>query len=136
VARTLAATVHVRDPEDGRVRSFLAGDEPPDWAADQVTNPAAWAGGDTQEAPRAAAVPQGEGDAELAADVRLLQNGVDSTVAGWLADASIKRILAALDALDEQDRPGTAAVLADMEAARPEPRSSLLDRLGSYSRGG
>lgn len=148
MARTLAATVHVRDPADGRVCSFLAGDEPPEWAAEQVTNPAAWA--DTAagiydqggvlapgvvrvQAPSPSVL---SGDDELAGDVRLLQGGVDSTVSAWLGDASIKRIVAALDALDEQDRAGVAAVLADMEAARSESRSSLLDRLGTYSRGG
>ncbi len=43
MAKQLARHVHgLRDPETGRPRSFGPGDTPPGWAAEQITNPAAW----------------------------------------------------------------------------------------------
>lgn len=42
MARKLASTVHVRDPQTGSIVALAAGTELPDWAADQVTNPAAF----------------------------------------------------------------------------------------------
>ena len=42
MARKLARTVHVTDPETRKVVAFAAGETPPSWAADQITNAAAW----------------------------------------------------------------------------------------------
>lgn len=44
MGRQLAATVHVAHPVTHERHTFRAGDEPPAWAAEMITNPAAWAG--------------------------------------------------------------------------------------------
>lgn len=41
--RTLAFPVVVRHPDSQEAISYVAGDTPPEWAAEQITNPAAWA---------------------------------------------------------------------------------------------
>lgn len=46
--RKLAASVSITDPETGMVCSFVAGQVPPAWAAEQITNPAAWGEGDDE----------------------------------------------------------------------------------------
>lgn len=45
MGRTVADGVNVllRDPASGATVLFSGGDEPPDWAQAQVTNPAVWA---------------------------------------------------------------------------------------------
>jgi hypothetical protein len=42
MARTLATTVYVTNPETGTSEGFAAGTTPPDWAAELITNPSAW----------------------------------------------------------------------------------------------
>jgi len=41
--RRLAANIVARDPETGVVRTFLAGETVPAWAAERITNPDVWA---------------------------------------------------------------------------------------------
>ena len=61
MAKQLARTVHgLRDPESGKVVSFEAGSTPPKWAADLISNPAAW--GDDAPA-EAAGADEGTADA-------------------------------------------------------------------------
>lgn len=50
MAKRLASTVHgLVDPRSGAVRSFGPGDDVPMWAAEKITNPAAWADDDARE---------------------------------------------------------------------------------------
>lgn len=42
MAKKLARTVHLTNPETRRVEVFTAGEVPPKWAADQISNDAAW----------------------------------------------------------------------------------------------
>lgn len=42
MAKKLARTVHVRNPETRRVEVFAAGEVPPRWAVEQITNDAVW----------------------------------------------------------------------------------------------
>jgi hypothetical protein len=46
---TLATNVVVTDPATGQPASFLAGEQPPDWAVEQITNPAAWEADESDE---------------------------------------------------------------------------------------
>jgi hypothetical protein len=42
MAKKLARTVHVRNPDSNRVEVFEAGSTPPSWAAGLIENPQAW----------------------------------------------------------------------------------------------
>lgn len=42
MGKKLARTVHVPNPETRAVEVFTAGEEPPAWAVELITNPAAW----------------------------------------------------------------------------------------------
>jgi hypothetical protein len=57
MAPTLAATVHVTDPATNERHVFVAGDVLPEWAVDLVTNPAAFASEQSNDASPAAASP-------------------------------------------------------------------------------
>lgn len=57
MARALARTVHVQDPETRRYVSFTSGEVPPSWAAALITNDAAW--GDPVDAEVAEAAEDG-----------------------------------------------------------------------------
>lgn len=48
MGRRLVATVILPDPEGGHPRVFSPGDDVPEWAADRITNPAAWASDDPE----------------------------------------------------------------------------------------
>lgn len=57
MAKQLAHTVHVTNPESRRLETFTAGETPPAWAADLITNDAAW--GDKVDAEVAEAAEEG-----------------------------------------------------------------------------
>lgn len=54
MARELARTVTLQDPETRRYVSFTAGEVPPSWAAELITNDAAWGDTVTAEVAQAA----------------------------------------------------------------------------------
>lgn len=54
----LASTVHLRNPDTGRMEILAAGVAPPEWAAPLITNPKAWATPPEAPAQEPAPVPE------------------------------------------------------------------------------
>lgn len=88
----LARTVHgLRDP-NGNTVSLNAGDDAPDWAVEQITNPAAF-----------------EEEVAQAAEAGYPTDGTVEDIKAWVGDDP-DRARIALDAEDTRDKPRSTLV--------------------------
>lgn len=116
MAKTLARTVHLVNPETNERVALEAGTELPEWASELVTNPQAF----EPEGPVGTAASW---DAETA-------NAVSADADGYPADGTIEDVLAWVSA-----DPARADVALERENARDKPRSTLVEQLEAITSG-
>lgn len=121
--RRLTGWVHgLVDPDTGTARSFGPDDDVPGWAAEQITNPAAWSGKASRRASSAA--PAGVSAEDLQAEYqRGFQDGEASqgeVHRQWLDGLLAQAGVATREELDGVIRAGVAAIGAS-DGTTPEP---------------